>query len=238
MGAHCRRRSSRCSTSARRKRALRRYRRRGPAKTTRALTEALRGANVSGATVIDIGGGVGAVSACADRGRRPGGHGRGRFLLLRRSRSRGGGAAGIAQQISFRQGDFVSLAAAIPEADVVTLDRVICCYPDVRALVSLSRRMPPAHTAWCFRATPGGPASDPIVNLFLFIMRNPMRTFVHGRDVVDDLLRSAGLSPLFERRFFFWQVAVWSRDRQNLPASIARSRRTDPAGQDRTRTAA
>ena len=42
-------------------RALRRYRKRGPAKTTRALTEALRGADVSGATVIDIGGGVGAV---------------------------------------------------------------------------------------------------------------------------------------------------------------------------------
>ena len=99
---------------------------------------------------------------------------------------------------------------------------MICCYPDVRALVSLSashaRRLYglvfPRDTWWARLGIR-------IVNLFLFIMRNPMRTFVHGRDVVDDLLRTAGLSPLFERRFFFWQVAVWSRDRQNLPASIA-----------------
>src|SRR6185295_6170553 len=114
---------------------------------------------------------------------------------------------GIAQQISFRQGDFVSLAAEIPQADVVTLDRVICCYPDVRALVSLSASRARRLYGLVFpRDTWWARLGIRIVNLFLFIMRNPMRTFVHGSDVVDDLLRTAGLSPLFERRFFFWQV--------------------------------
>ena len=194
-------------------RALRRYRKRGPAKTTRALTEALRGAGVTAATVLDIGGGVGAVAhALLEAGARAATDVDVSSSYVDAARVEAE-RRGIAPQISFRQGDFVSLAAEIPDADVVTLDRVICCYPDVRALVSLSashaRRLCglvfPRDTWWA-RLGIG------IINLVLFIRRNPMRTFVHRRSVVDDLLGTAGFSPLFRRRFFFWQVAVWSRD--------------------------
>ena len=210
-------------------RALRRYRKRGPAKTTRALTEALRGADVNGATVLDIGGGVGAVPhALLEAGARAATDVDVSSSYVDAARAEAE-RRGVAPQIAFRQGDFVSLAAEIPEADVVTLDRVICCYPDVRALVSLSA----AHARHLYglvfpRDTWWARLGIGIINLVLFIMRNPMRTFVHGRNVVDDLVRTAGLSPLFQRRFFFWQVAVWSRDPrtavgagQNLPASIA-----------------
>lgn len=38
---------------------------------------------------------------------------------------------GLDDRIRFYHGDFVDLASEIPPADIVTLDRVICCYPDI-----------------------------------------------------------------------------------------------------------
>jgi predicted RNA methylase len=40
---------------------LRRYRRRGPARTTRLLLEVLASEGIAGSSVLDIGGGVGAI---------------------------------------------------------------------------------------------------------------------------------------------------------------------------------
>ena len=42
---------------------------------------------------------------------------------------------GYGDQTTARVGDFVELAPSIEPADVVTLDRVVCCYPDVDALL-------------------------------------------------------------------------------------------------------
>jgi magnesium-protoporphyrin O-methyltransferase len=35
----------------------------------------------------------------------------------------------------FIQGDFVAISGTLPDADVVTLDRVVCCYPDAEVLL-------------------------------------------------------------------------------------------------------
>jgi magnesium-protoporphyrin O-methyltransferase len=35
----------------------------------------------------------------------------------------------------FILGDFAAMAGTLPDADVVTLDRVVCCYPDGEALL-------------------------------------------------------------------------------------------------------
>lgn len=43
------------------RRELRKYQTKGPGKTTRLLVEAIKSANVEGATLLDIGGGVGAI---------------------------------------------------------------------------------------------------------------------------------------------------------------------------------
>jgi hypothetical protein len=38
---------------------------------------------------------------------------------------------GHAEQVQFLHGDFLALAPAIAPADLVTLDRVLCCYPEL-----------------------------------------------------------------------------------------------------------
>lgn len=48
---------------------------------------------------------------------------------------------GLADRCDYRQGDFVQLASELADADVVILDKVVCCYPDWQGLLdaALSR---------------------------------------------------------------------------------------------------
>src|SRR5207302_1866448 len=73
----------------------------------------------------------------------------------------------------FILGNFAAIAASLSEADVVTLDRVVCCYPDASALLGAaaarSRRLlafthPPDR--WYLR---GGFS---VVNFFLWLGRS------------------------------------------------------------------
>jgi magnesium-protoporphyrin O-methyltransferase len=42
----------------------------------------------------------------------------------------------VAASIDWIEGDFVDLAPRLPRADVVTLDRVVCCYPAYEPLLT------------------------------------------------------------------------------------------------------
>ena len=83
---------------------------------------------------------------------------------------------GHAERLRLHRGDFVALAPELPPADIVTLDRVICCYPDLPALVGLSaahaRRVYglvyPRDTWWVKVGLALG-------NLALRLRRNPFR---------------------------------------------------------------
>jgi magnesium-protoporphyrin O-methyltransferase len=191
---------------------LRRYRRRGPAKTTRMLLDALLGQGVRGATVLDIGGGVGALQhELLDSGV-------GRVVnadaspayqaVVREEAER----RGKLDQIEFYLGDFVELAPALPALDVVTLDRVICCYPDVTGLVRASASHAGKLWGAVFpRERQGVRLAFRLFNLWQRIRGKAFRVYVHPTARVEQELRAEGLSPLFVGRTFVWQVMLWGR---------------------------
>ncbi|MEE8391168.1 MAG: hypothetical protein V3S14_10285, partial [Anaerolineae bacterium] len=119
---------------------------------------------------------------------------------------------GHADRVSFYHGDFVDLAPDIPSADIVTLDRVICCYRDMEALVGLSSARAgklygvvyPRDTWW----TRIGWA---IFDFVFGVLRNPFRAFVHPTEAVDAVVRGSGLEPRFYRQTAIWQVVVYER---------------------------
>src|SRR5690606_33180807 len=45
---------------------------------------------------------------------------------------------GHAERIRYVAGDFLDVHEELPEADIVTLDRVVCCYPDMPGLIDAS----------------------------------------------------------------------------------------------------
>src|SRR5690349_15013864 len=121
------------------KRQLRRLNRRGPARTTRLLIDAIRRAldamDLREATLLDIGAGIGAIHhELLDSRVARATHVDGSSAHISVARAEAE-RRGHSDRVEFKQGDFVEMAADVPATDVVTLDRVICCYPDMELLV-------------------------------------------------------------------------------------------------------
>lgn len=190
-----------------------RYRRNGPDRSTRILLEMIGPYGLSGSTVLDVGGGIGVIDHELLKA------GAARAVLVDASAAyldiarQEGTRAGLAARMGFVSGDLVTRADEIEAADIVTLDRVICCYPDVEALVAATA--PRARTVyglvlprdrWLIRA------GTRLVNFWFRIRRSPYRSYAHANRRIDAWLAAIGLRPKQEGGTFLWRVVVYDRD--------------------------
>ncbi len=188
------------------------YRRSGPTGTARLILELLRDANAAAGTLLDVGAGIGVLHhELLNRGVQTAIHieAAAAYVAAARAESERRGHLG---RVEFRQGDAVVLAADLPPADLVTLDRVICCYPDCARLLQATTRLAQRyyvlsfpHDRWYMRAHTQweNSARRRAGNLF--------RTFVHPLVQIRTLLDGAGLRPLAWRRTLAWAVALYER---------------------------
>jgi magnesium-protoporphyrin O-methyltransferase len=212
MTCHCEA-TDRHFGAARAEEELAAYRRRGPGGTARLMLRLLRQTGARGDTLLDIGAGVGvlhhelladgvvnAVHVDAARA----------YVQAARQEA---GRRGHLGRVEFLHGDFLALAPVIAPADLVALDRVLCCHPELEPLLLASaactRRYWIAsfprdlwyvrlHTRWQNhrRARAG----------------NAFRTFVHPVARIYELLRRSGLRPVRRWRRPAWEVVLCARD--------------------------
>jgi SAM-dependent methyltransferase len=122
--------------AARARRDLACYCRRGPDTTTRLLLEAIRATGLTDGTLLDVGSGIGVIVHELL------GSSIGSATLVEVAPAYLAVARVLAEQrraegrVQLVEGDAAELGEALPPADLVTLDRVICCYPDATALVA------------------------------------------------------------------------------------------------------
>ena len=194
------------------KRELQKYRKKGPGKPTRILLEAIQTSGVEGLTLLDIGGGVGAIqSELFKSGLSQATEVEGSSAYLEAAKKEAE-RQGYLDEVNFIQGDFVEMVKEIPSADIVTLDKVICCYPDLQTLVGLSSQKAgkiygviyPVDTWWMKFGVR-------IPNFFFKIKHNPFRLYIHPTQAIEALIRKSGLKRKFYCKLFMWHVAVYQR---------------------------
>jgi SAM-dependent methyltransferase len=119
---------------------------------------------------------------------------------------------GRTDSVRFVHGDFVGIAGQLPAADIVTLDRVICCYSEYERLLHESVRHADRYFAlsyprdvWYVRTWVGAQ------NLARQLRRNPFRTFVHPASAMDHLIRRAGLELVSRSCTRAWCADVYVR---------------------------
>jgi magnesium-protoporphyrin O-methyltransferase len=193
-------------------RDIRDYRRNGPHKSTTKMVQALIAAGVSGATVLDVGAGIGAVShELLARGAAS-------ATLLDASPAYEEAARseaerrGHAERLEIRHGDAVELASQLPSADIVALDRVICCYPDMEKLVAATAQRAGRlygavypRDSWWVRL------------MFAFengvqrLQRSDFRAYMHSPGTIDAAVRRQGLRLRAFHRGPVWISAVYER---------------------------
>jgi magnesium-protoporphyrin O-methyltransferase len=114
----------------------------------------------------------------------------------------------------------VEVAPEVAPADIVTLERVICCYRDMPRLVGDSaaraRRIYglvfPRDTWWVL----GG---GRLLNVIFWATRSAFRFYVHPTAAVDAVVRQNGLARAFARNVGLWQVVVYARGTTGEPAT-------------------
>ncbi len=213
------------------RRELTQYHRHGAAKATRLLIEALAAESLEGVTLLDIGGGVGAIqhvlvpaglSSALDVDASAA------YLAVASQEAE---RRGLAERIRFAHGNFVELASTIPPADLVTLDRVICCFNDMPALVSLSAARAEKlygvvfpHDSWYRRLF------NQVRNGMLAIAGLPIHFYVYRAGAIDAVVRAQGLERRFSCVVGMWQAVIYVR---NAPFTANASRNTSSANEER-----
>ena len=191
---------------------LKMYRRRGPAKQTRLILGAIRSLGIKGAALLDIGGGIGAIhhELLKDVAREAT-HVDASSAYLKEARKETE-RQGNTDRVKFVHADFTDAASDLPPADVVTLDRVVCCYPDFRGLLKAaadhSRKVIaltyPRET-WYMRIGFGA------MNFFQRLMKDPFRVFLHPVSEMESLLKKEGFVKVTVQRLFIWEMAMYQR---------------------------
>jgi magnesium-protoporphyrin O-methyltransferase len=114
--------------------------------------------------------------------------------------------------IAFRHGDFVAIASELPVADLITLDRVVCCYQDYKSLLAEAV----AHT------TRGLAVSYPrdrwfvrlgvrLENGIRQLRSRSFRTFVHPVEEMQRLIKGAGFELARQSQTVGWSIDVYVR---------------------------
>ena len=119
---------------------------------------------------------------------------------------------GLEGRVQRRLGDFVREADTIPGADVVVMNRVVCCYPDADALVGAAadhaRRFLvmtfPVDRWWTRLGLALG-------NICFAIRSDGFRAYVHSTSAVLATAQRHGLRPVEHSRGFIWQLIALER---------------------------
>lgn len=184
---------------------------RGPRRTTQELIDVLCAHDVEGATVLDIGAGVGAVHLALLEA------GAARAIDVDASREYQAASRaeaqrrGLEDRVEYRYGDVVELAPELPHAQVAVLDSVVCCYPYLDSLLGATITTGPRLVGLTYpRDTWWMRLFVPLYNGWQIVTGSPARYFLHRHRTVRGLLAEAGYREIHDGGSAAWRVSAFA----------------------------
>ncbi|GAC1475182.1 MAG: hypothetical protein PVS3B2_03740 [Candidatus Dormibacteraceae bacterium] len=189
-----------------------RYRRRGLDATSRRIFDLVKTRGVEGKTLLEVGGGVGAIE----------------IELLKAGMAKAVnveltptyeaaagdllGEAGLAERVERKVMDFTEAGEEVGSADVVVMNRVLCCYPDMPRLAGAAAEHArdvlvisfPNDRWWTQMGVSFG-------NFAFGLFRVQFRLFLHPPDQILAAVERHGFKTMFSERGLLWQVAGLER---------------------------
>jgi predicted RNA methylase len=177
----------------------RRYRTKGLDKRASRLVEALVRTGIAGASVLDVGSGIGMISiellqrGAASATRRPTSPAYlevARELAIEKS---------LAGRMQFITGDFVQTAASLSSVDVVVMDRAVCCYAAWRPFLKAASERCRDRLAMTYpRSRPDIKVAIGLENFKRRLAKDDFRAFVHPPREMAAALEASGFARVHE----------------------------------------
>ena len=194
------------------KKELKQYLKKGAANPTKKLLTKLREKDLKGLSLLDIGGGVGVIqlelhkdeiskSTDVDASQA--------YLQVIKTQAK---VKGIDNKMNFIPGDFVDVASGVEAHDIVTLDKVICCYPDAKELLTASLKKCNKYYALTYPLD--GILADILVlfaRAFFKLKKSNFRPYIHSHHEVNQHIVLAGFQSTYEATSFPWKIYVYER---------------------------
>ena len=198
--------------SSQARRYAKRFRRRGLDKAQQSIATALERLGVEQKSILEIGCGIGGLH----------------LMLLKRGAISAVGVEisggmiekanelatelGVKEKTTYYQGDIIFADGRIPSADIVILDKVLCCHPDPKLLVERSTEKARTLYAvsyprdnWLARLLFA--SSEKIGTLF----RWSFHPFYHKPSLLDSMIVSQGLAVVYSETTLIWQVKIFRK---------------------------
>lgn len=194
-------------------RNARSYRRRGLDSMAESMVEYLISAGIDGATVLEVGGGVGAIQLEL--------LGAGAASSVNVEISRGYeeaatqliAARDLEDRITRRIGDFVQDQDEFQPADILVMNRVVCCYPHMAAMMLAATVRADRYLALTFpREKWWVRFGFELTNLLIGSRGSEFRAYVHPVEDIEMAARNAGFVIRHADHNWIWQALVMERN--------------------------
>jgi hypothetical protein len=190
----------------------RRYRRKGLDRLSRRIAALIRDRGVEGRTLLEVGGGIGAIEIELLRA----GANRATNVELTPTYEEAANEllrqVGVADRVERRVADFADAGADVEPAGFVVLNRVVCCYPDMPRLAAAAAEhardtlvLSFPNSRWWTRL------GLSLVNFGFRVMRVQFQVFMHPPDKILAVAEQHGLRISISQRGIVWQVAALTR---------------------------
>ncbi len=193
-------------------RQYRKYLKSGPSRVTAKIIEQLNNLDTQGKSLIDIGAGIGAIqwwflnnggSKTTDIDASSG------YLAKAEKHAK---EKGWQDQTQFLMGDCTDVYPQTEKADFITLDKVICCYPNYKDILESTCKKQPQYISLSYPKD--GFISDGVRTLgalVLMLTKNSFRPFVHKVKDVRQLFKNNGYERVAYQLAFPWHVETYKR---------------------------
>jgi magnesium-protoporphyrin O-methyltransferase len=194
------------------RRSLEQYRKKGHGELERRMVAAASEGGLEGARVLEIGGGIGTIQAeLLEAGAE-----RGEIVELvsawapyARELAR---EKGLEERASFRVADVLEEPESVERAEVVVMNRVVCCSPDGVQLAGVAARLASRTLVLSFpRDVFWMRAGLRVVNAGLRVAGRSFRVFAHSREALLGAARSEGFGLAESGRRGPWEFAALRR---------------------------
>lgn len=201
----------------------RQYIKKGPSRITAKIIRQLADQNIEGKSLIDVGGGIGALQWW--------------FLEMNGAETTAieASTAYLNQaeehatkynwkdKTRFIFGDYTQVHSQVAPADFITLDKMICCYPDYKEIVEISCQKAKTYIALSY---PIDGFLSRIVNVFGSLIAklksNTFRPFVHPVKNIRELFEQQGFERISYTMAFPWHVETYRRSEDRSRKSEVR----------------